>query len=122
LQSYGYDEAISCLCLAYAAGADATFLDGITFREEARRAVTDLAPMPCLLNAVEHDAMSSISTGEAKDMGFKIIIFPFAALARAHSSINTSIKKLKSEGCLKTPKRMTPQALFRICGVKDDMK
>jgi methylisocitrate lyase len=122
LQSYCYDEAISRLCLADAAGADVAFLEGITSRQEARRAVTDLTPMPCLLNTVEHDATSSISTGEAKEMGFKIILFPFAALAPAHSSINTSIKKLKREGCLKPPKRMTPQALFRICGVEDDMK
>ena len=71
LQSYGYDEAISRLCLAHAAGANVAFLAGITSREEARRAVTDLARMPCLLNTVEHDATSSISTGKVKEMGLK---------------------------------------------------
>jgi 2-methylisocitrate lyase-like PEP mutase family enzyme len=122
LQSYGYDEAISRLRLAHAAGADLAFLEGITSREEARRAVTDLAPMPCLLNMVEHGATPSISAGEAKEMGFKIIIFPFAALAPAYSSIKTAMEKLKREGCLDTPREMTPQALFRICGVEDDMR
>lgn len=122
LQSYGYDEAISRLRLAHAAGADLAFLEGITSREEARRAITDLAPMPCLLNMVEHGATPSISAREAKELGFKIIIFPFAALAPACSSIKTAMEKLKREGCLDTPREITPQVLFRIRGVEDDMR
>jgi 2-methylisocitrate lyase-like PEP mutase family enzyme len=122
LQSYGYDEAISRLRVAHAAGADVAFLEGITSRDQARKAVKDLAPMPCLLNMVEHGATPSISANEAKEMGFKIIIFPFAALAPAYSAIKTSMEKLKREGCLGSSKEMTPQALFRICGVEEDMR
>jgi methylisocitrate lyase len=71
---------------------------------------------------VEHGATPSISANEAKEMGFKIIIFPFAALAPAYSAIKTSMEKLKREGCLGSSKEMTPQALFRICGVEEDMR
>jgi 2-methylisocitrate lyase-like PEP mutase family enzyme len=122
LQSYGYDEAITRLRVAHAAGADVAFLEGITSRDQARKAVKDLAPMPCLLNMVEHGATPSISANEAKEMGFKIIIFPFAALAPAYSAIKASMEKLKREGCLDSAKEMTPQALFRICGVEEDMR
>jgi 2-methylisocitrate lyase-like PEP mutase family enzyme len=71
---------------------------------------------------VEHGATPSISAGEAKEMGFKIIIFSFAALAPAYLAIKTSIEKLKNDEFLGTAKEMTPQALFRICGVEEDMR
>jgi len=121
LQSYGYDEAIARLELAHAAGADVAFLEGITSVEQARQAIKDLAPMPCLLNMVEHGATPSISTDQAREMGFKIIIFPFAALAPAYLAIKAAMEKLKQDGFLGTAKEMTPQMLFRICGVEEDM-
>lgn len=121
LQSYGYDEAIARLKLAHAAGADVAFLEGITSVEQARQAIKDLAPMPCLLNMVEHGATPSISTDQAREMGFKIIIFPFAALAPAYLAIKAAMEKLKQDGFLGTAKEMTPQMLFRICGVEEDM-
>ena len=122
LQSYGYDEAISRLRLAQAAGADVAFPEGITSREEAHKAVKDFASMPCLLNMVEYGATPSIPADEAKEMGFKIIIFPFAAFAPAYSAIKTSMEKLKTNGNIGSAKETTPQALFRICGVEEDMR
>ena len=122
IQSYGYNEAISRLKAAYAAGADAAFLEGITSREQARQAVQDLSPMPCLLNMVEHGATPSISADEAKEMGFKLIIFPFAGLIPAYTAIRAAMEKLKQEGYLGSPKEMTPQMLFRVCGVDEEMK
>lgn len=121
LQSYGYDEAIARLRIAHAAGADVAFLEGITSVEQAKKAIKDL-PMPCLLNMVEHGATPNISANEAREMGFKIIIFPFAALAPAYTAIKASMEKLKNEGFLGSAKEMTPQMLFRICGVEEDMK
>ncbi len=122
LQSFGYEEAIARLKIAHTAGADVAFLEGITSVDQARQTIKDLAPMPCLLNMVEHGATPNISANEAREMGFKIIIFPFAALAPAYTAIKASMEKLKKEGVLGSAKEMTPQMLFRICGVEEDMK
>lgn len=78
--------------------------------------------MPCPLNMVEHGATPNITANEARDIGFKIIIFPFAALAPAYIAIKSSMEKLKREGFLGSAKEFTPQKLFRICGVEEDMK
>jgi len=46
--------------------------------------VRDLAPWPLLLNSVENGTSPLITVDEAKEMGFRIMIFLFAALAPAY--------------------------------------
>jgi 2-methylisocitrate lyase-like PEP mutase family enzyme len=122
LQSYGYDEAIKRLKAACAAGADVAFLEGLTSKDEARAAVRDLAPIPVLLNMVEHGATPSISVSEAKEMGFRIIIFPFAGLAPAYKAIKAAYEKLKDEGIVGAAGEMTPKQLFEVGGLTQSMK
>ncbi|KAL9625513.1 MAG: hypothetical protein Q9160_000223 [Pyrenula sp. 1 TL-2023] len=122
LQQHGYDEALARLRAARKVGADVALLEGITSKDQARQAVHDLHPMPCLLNMVEHGATPSITAPEARDMGFKIIIFPFAALAPAYAAIKSSMEKLKHEGCLGSDESLTPQMLFRVCGLEESMR
>jgi methylisocitrate lyase len=122
LQSYGYDECIARLRAARDAGADVGFLEGITSKEQARQAVNDLAPFPLLLNMVEHGATPTISAQEARDMGFKIMIVPFAALAPAYTAIKEVMERLKKTGLTGSPEDFTPQKLFRICGVEQSMR
>lgn len=122
LQKYGYDESISRLRAARDAGADVAFLEGITSKDQARRVVKDLHPMPCLLNMVEHGATPSISAQEAKEMGFRVVIFPFAALAPAYGAIRAGMEKLKRDGRMDSEEGMTPQMLFRVCGVEESMR
>ena len=121
LQSLGYDEAISRLHLAKEAGADVAFLEGITSKDMARQTVKDMAPCPVLLNMVEHGATPSISVSEAEEMGFRIVIFPFAGLAPAYKAMKEVYTKLKKEGVTGAEAHMTPKQLFEVSGLKEDL-
>ncbi len=118
LQSFGYDEALARLRAARDAGADVAFLEGITSKDEAKKICADLKPFPVLLNMVEHGATPTISTQEARDMGFKIMIVPFAALAPAYYAIKEAMERLKKTGLTGSSEEFTPQKLFRVCGVE----
>lgn len=122
LQKYGYEESLNRLKAARDAGADVGFLEGITSREMARQVVKDLEGWPLVLNMVEHGATPSISAQEAKEMGFKIIIFPFASLGPALTAIRSGLEKLKRDGLPGLSEEMTPQTLFRVCGLDESIK
>lgn len=66
LQKHGYDEAIRRLRAAHEAGTDVGQLEGVTSKEMARQAVQDLAPLPLLLNMVEHGATPGDRRREAR--------------------------------------------------------
>ncbi|KFX92940.1 hypothetical protein V490_05087 [Pseudogymnoascus sp. VKM F-3557] len=121
LQSHGYNEALLRLRAAQAAGADVAFLEGLTSKDECRQVVKDMAPFPVLLNMVEYGATPSISVSEAKEMGFKIIIFPFAGLAPAYGAIRTAYERLKNEGSTGPESKMTPKQLFEVSGLKESL-
>lgn len=122
LQSYGYEEALGRMRAARDAGADVGFLEGIFSREMARQAVQDLAPWPLLLNMVEHGSTPSISAAEAREMGFKVIIFPFATIGPALTAMREGLETLKADGLPGLDKELTPQALFRVCGLDESVK
>ncbi|RJE17570.1 carboxyphosphonoenolpyruvate phosphonomutase, partial [Aspergillus sclerotialis] len=122
LQKFGYEESIARLRAAREAGADAGFLEGMTSREMMRKAVQDLAGWPLLLNMVEHGATPNVSANEAREMGFRIVIFPFAALGPAMVAIREGLEKLKREGLPGLSPELTPQMLFRVCGLDESIK
>jgi 2-methylisocitrate lyase-like PEP mutase family enzyme len=122
LQSFGYAESLSRLRLAKEAGADVGFLEGITTKEEARQIIKDLAPWPVLLNMVEHGATPSIRVSEAQEMGFRIVIFPFAGLAPAYKAMKEVYARLKKEGVTGAEAHMTPKQLFEVSGLSKDLE
>ncbi|KAJ5307755.1 Pyruvate/Phosphoenolpyruvate kinase [Penicillium atrosanguineum] len=122
LQGHGYEEALTRLRAARDAGADVGFLEGISSREMAKQAVKDLAPWPLLLNMVEHGSTPSISAQEAREIGFKIIIFPFATIGPALTAMAEGLEKLKRLGLPGLDESLTPQALFRACGLDESVK
>ncbi|KAJ5684329.1 Carboxyvinyl-carboxyphosphonate phosphorylmutase [Penicillium maclennaniae] len=107
LQGHGYEEALTRLRAARDAGADA---------------VKDLAPWPLLLNMVEHGSTPSITAQEAREIGFKIIIFPFATIGPALTAMAEGLEKLKKLGLPGLDESLTPQALFRACGLDESVK
>lgn len=121
LQSLGYDECISRLRAAREEGADVGLLEGFTSKEQARQAVKDLAPWPLLLNSVENGKSPTITVDEARDMGFRIMIFSFATLAPAYIAIRETLLRLKNQGVVGTPENITPVKLFEVCGLKHSM-
>lgn len=121
LQTHGFDEALSRLKAAAAAGADVAFLEGVTSEAEARKVCQQLAPTPVLLNMVDHGATPSWSAAEAKEMGFKIIIFPFASIAPAYKAIKEGLVGLKETGKTGIGKDFTPKKLFTVVGLEEAM-
>ena len=81
LQTHNFDEAIRRLKVAIQADADVAFLEVVTTEDEAREACRLFAPTPCWV--VEHGATPSWTPEKAKELGVKIIIFLFAAVAPA---------------------------------------
>lgn len=122
LQKFGYDESLARLRAARDAGADVGFLEGITSREMMRRVVNDLEGWPLLLNMVEHGATPSVSADEAREIGFRIVIFPFAALGPAVVAMREALEKLKRDGLPGLSRDLTPQLLFRVCGLEESIK
>lgn len=120
-QQHGYDESVKRLKAAREIGADVGLLEGFKSKEEARQAVIDLHPWPLLLNSVENGTSPLITAQEAKEMGFRIMIFSFASLAPAYSAIKGALEKLKRDGITGTKKELTPKVLFEVCGLKDSM-
>uniref|UniRef100_A0A4E9EC01 Methylisocitrate lyase n=1 Tax=Gibberella zeae TaxID=5518 RepID=A0A4E9EC01_GIBZA len=120
IQKHGYEEALKRLRAARDAGADVAFPEGLRSVDEARQIITDLSPWPVLLNMVENSVTPTLSAKEAKHLGFSIMIVPLATLAPAYTSIKTGLQKLKETGSANT--ELTPQALFRVCGLDVSLK
>jgi 2-methylisocitrate lyase-like PEP mutase family enzyme len=122
LQSLGYEESRKRLEAARDAGADVGFLEGVTSKDMCRQIVKDIAPWPMLLNMVEHGATPTISRDEAKDIGFKVMIWPFAGLAPAFLAMRETFEKVKKTGLAGTPSEVTPRKIFEVCGLEESMK
>lgn len=119
LQGMGYDEAIRRLKAVRDIGADVGFLEGMTSVDMFKRAVKDLAPWPLLLNMVEGGITPTISVAEAQEIGFRLIIHPFAAIAPAYVAIKAGMEKLKKTGRMDHDPRLTPQFVFNVCGMEE---
>jgi methylisocitrate lyase len=122
LQVNGYEDSLARLRAARDAGADVGFLEGISSIEMARQIVAHLAGWPLLLNMVEHGSTPSITAAQAREIGFRIIIFPFAGLGPACVAIREGMEKLKRDGIPGLDKELTPQMLFRVCGLDESVK
>ncbi|CAG8335368.1 unnamed protein product [Penicillium salamii] len=122
LQSLGYEESVARLRAAREAGADVGFLEGISSREMAKKVIDDFAGWPLVLNMVEHGSTPSISSQEAQELGFRIIIFPFATIGPALTAMRDGLEKLKRDGLPGLDKELTPQMLFRVCGLDESLK
>lgn len=101
-------------------GADVGLLEGFKSKEEAARAVKELAPWPLLLNIVENGHSPLITVEEAREMGFRIMIFSFAGLAPAYMAIKEAYEKLRTQGITGIQgSGIGPKVLFDVCGLKD---
>ncbi|KAK1641058.1 Pyruvate/Phosphoenolpyruvate kinase-like domain-containing protein [Colletotrichum phormii] len=122
IQTHGFDEALRRLRAAVEAGADVAFLEGVTSAEQARTVCKALAPTPVLLNMVEHGATPSWTAAEAKELGYRIMIVPFAAIAPAYEAIRDSLARLKETGVVGTKSDFSPRKLFSIVGLQEAME
>ena len=123
LASLGFDAAVARLKKAIAIGADVAFLEGLTSEDDARRTCAELAPTPVLLNMAHGGVTPSFDVDEAKQMGFRIVIFPSLALNQVYKSVSKAFDTLRREGVVSyDPKGggdPSLRDLFNVCGLED---
>jgi 2-methylisocitrate lyase-like PEP mutase family enzyme len=125
LQANGFEDAVQRLEKAIQVGADVAFLEGPTSLEQCKSICERLAPTPVLLNMVPGGVTPDLSTHEAKEAGFKLIIYPGLMLAAVYESCVVAAAELKSTGVVtitEKQKEEGPRALFSICGLDDCME
>ncbi|KAF2202483.1 Phosphoenolpyruvate/pyruvate domain-containing protein [Delitschia confertaspora ATCC 74209] len=122
LQVSGFDDAVKRLQAAVECGADVVFLEGITSKEQGRKICEIMAPTPVLLNMVEHGATPSMTPREAQELGFRIMIFPFASIAPAYYAIRKGLEGLKENGETGIQKEFGPKKLFETVGLRESQE
>jgi 2-methylisocitrate lyase-like PEP mutase family enzyme len=122
LQSLGFEAALSRLKRAVAIGADVAFLEGIATAEEARIACKELAPTPLLLDNVAGGLTPKWTVQEAKEIGFRIVIYPGFALGPVYEAVKAAAKELKETGDLQVTAGTSPKEIFEVCGLSDVVK
>ncbi|KAJ5184043.1 carboxyphosphonoenolpyruvate mutase [Penicillium capsulatum] len=118
LATLGYEESVSRLKDAVALGADVAFLEGITSKEEAKRACQDLSPTPVVFNAVSGGVSPDLSVAEAQELGFRFIIFPGFALGPVYAAVSAAGKRLKETGSQAPSGGGGPRNLFNLVGLR----
>ncbi|KAI1104080.1 Pyruvate/Phosphoenolpyruvate kinase-like domain-containing protein [Jackrogersella minutella] len=120
LQSLGYEAARDRLRAAIDAGADVAFLEGITSKEHGKAICQDLVPTPCLFNCVPGGASPVMSAQEARDLGYRLIIFPGMSLTPVYEGVLAAAEALKMNGIpLNSPIASSPKKVFEVCGLKE---
>lgn len=119
LQSLGFEAALDRLKKAVAIGADVAFLEGIASEEEAKSVCQELSPTPVLLNNVAGGLTPKWSVQDAKEFGFKIVIYPGFALGPVYQAVAAAAKELKETGDLQVPAGANPKEIFEVCGLKE---
>lgn len=122
LQSEGYEVARDRLKAAIAVGADIAFLEGITSKEQARQVCEDLAPTPVMYNNVPGGLSPDLSAHEAKELGFKLIIYPGLCLEPVFESVTRAMEGLKKDGAPPQSgqdRKGSPKALFEVVGLRE---
>ena len=122
LQVVGFDEAVRRLKKAIEAGADVAFLEGPTSVEQCESVCERLAPTPVLLNIVPGGVTPNLTAAEAKEAGFKLIIYPGLMLSAAYESCSAASAQLKRTGTVELTdqqKKEGPKGLFTLCGLAD---
>lgn len=128
LQSEGYDAARDRLKAAMAAGADVAFLEGITSKDQARQICADLAPAPVLYNCVAGGVSPEVSVQEAKELGFKIVIYPALCLGPVVASVSRAAEALAKTGAPLESRddvgggAKSVKAVFELCGLRECME
>lgn len=123
LQSLGYEEAIRRLRAAASAGADVVFLEGMGTKEQMRNSVKDLSPTPCFLNMVQGGLTPLVSKDEAREMGYRIVIWPCFAMTAAILAYREAAKELKGTGMVAERRDASGKVMggvrecFEVCGL-----
>ena len=117
-QSYGFDEALERLRCAAEIGADIVFPEAMASKQELADMVRLMGRTPCLLNMVSKSVTPEISVQEAKQLGYRIIIYPVAGFGGAIKGIRESLTVLKKDG-REPDDLMSVKEAFTLCGLDE---
>ena len=79
-----------------------------------------MGEVPVLLNMVLGGATPDMSVEEAKEIGFRIIIFPTICLEAVATSVGSALDELQGErGAHQANGHTGVKRLFNICGLQD---
>lgn len=97
-QTYGFDEAIERLKEAVKIGVDVVFFEALASKEEAKKVCDIFSGTPVLLNMVPGGVTPNLTAAEAKQLGFRLMIFPGLCLGPVIKSVGAELKHLKDHG------------------------
>ena len=116
----GFDEAIDRLRKAANIGVDILFFEAMQDRDECQRVTKELSPSPVLLNMVPGGVTPVLSVSEARDMGFRIMIFPGLAMGPVIKAVNEELDFLRKNGTTKPGNKAGEiREAFKLCGLQD---
>ena len=116
----GLDEAVARCKAAVEAGADVAFVEGLTNKEDAVKAVKALAPTPVLLNLATNGVTPDWTVSEAQEMGFKLVIFPCAGMIPAALAIRNSYREILGKGTdAQSCQGVGPRDFFKMVGLDE---
>lgn len=119
-QTYGFEEAVERLTEAVKIGADIVFLEALQSRAEAKRICEIMRDVPVLLNMVPGGATPDMTVEEAKELGFRIIIFPGICLSVILGAVGKELDVLQSQGTSsKSEGTGGVKELFNLSGLQD---
>ncbi|KAJ7769688.1 Pyruvate/Phosphoenolpyruvate kinase-like domain-containing protein [Mycena maculata] len=116
----GVAEAIARCKAAVAAGADVAFVEGLRTREEAELAVRELAPAPVLLNLATGGVTPNWTVQEARDMGFKLVIFLCTGMIPAALAVRAAYREIRTQGTdVAACAGVGPKTFFEMLGLDE---
>lgn len=95
---HGLGEAIRRGRAYYEAGADVIFIEAPESVDELREIAAAFPDVPLFANMVEGGKTPILNAQELEEMGYKIVVFPLAALFTATKAIEDCFRYLKSSG------------------------
>ena len=124
LQTYGMEEAMKRLKRCIEIGADVAFLEGLTSMEQCRQVCEELAPTPVLLNSVPGGVTPDMSVEQARELGFKIVIYPALAMSPVVEAVSKSFSELRDTGkatVSEEAKKKGVKQIFSVCGLEREI-
>lgn len=97
LAAVGMDEALARVEAAYAAGADATFVEAPRSLDELRE-IGRRAPRPTVANMVERGRTPVLGRSELAALGFDLILYPVAGLYASAQALTAVYRHLHDNG------------------------
>ena len=120
LATHGLDVAVRRMQQALSIGADVVFIEAIETLDQARTICETFKGTPVLYGMVQGSKSPQVTVDEAKEIGFKIIIYAGLCLGPVYHSVSQTMRSLKELGYPeKLPEGVEPHALFRACGMDE---